>query len=149
MFELFSFTGSILAFMFLGGVQAAFGHANGNSKIALKLVSPDSLEITVDVNGDDLMNVTEANLNLNRPSRESILSYQNRAANYMLSRVDLALDKIPLNGGLRVLRWKKDGRGPEDILDSASLYTSTHVITFRAARLCARHRLRPDGVGGG
>src|SRR3989338_3954310 len=120
---------------FLLLMPAAIGaHPNGMSKIAVHLIEPDSLTVTVDGNGDDFMSSTQTSpVGADTPEkkRELCLLYQERLLAYLLARVRMEIDGRRVEN-LKVLRWKPWGKGPGDGFagDSLALWSSSHVVTL-------------------
>ena len=118
-----------LPLLLAGFAQA---HPNGTSKIAIRLIDPDSITVTVDANHDDLVNAVHFNpsFGLDTVFRDEALLYQERISTYLLSHLNLQMDGTPLN--LKIHRWKPKGKGPEDdfTTDKQSFWTSQNEISF-------------------
>lgn len=121
-------TGLLLVLTVAAAVSA---HPNGTSKVFIRLLENDSLTMEVDANRDDAMNAVNAQLNPDRFDSGPARLYQERLAQYFLSRATLRTDsRSPLDP--TVLLWKRGGTGPSDDLagDSASMWDSVVVMTF-------------------
>ncbi len=119
----------LAAVLFLHSPAAA--HPTGTSKISVRLIDPDSIAVVVEINNGDLFlatgMVTKDLLDSN------VALYEIRAQNYLIERIQLQIDGVNLRG-LKVIRWKPGGKGPEDdfVHDSVGLWTSPHIITLGA-----------------
>ena len=117
-------------FLLIGLAQA---HPNGTSKIAIRLIDPDSITVTVNANHDDLTNVVHFNstFGLDTIVRSEALIYQERLSGYLLSHLNLQVDGSPL-GNLKIIRWKPDAKNPEDDLttDKIAYWASPQIMTF-------------------
>jgi hydrogenase/urease accessory protein HupE len=115
-------------------------HPTGTSKISIRLIDPDSIVEEVNINNGDLFLATgmvyAESLNAN------VALYEKRAQNYLVARVMLQVDGENLKG-LKVIRWKPGGKGPEDdfVHDNVALWSSPHVITLGAALPKGRRNL--------
>ncbi len=110
-------------------------HPNGTSKVSIHLIDPDSITVTVAGKTDDFCStVGVAAIMETDPQkrREKTLLYQIKVADYLQARVRLKLDGR-LVENLKVIRWKPNGKGPEDGLDSADLWISSQQITLGGA----------------
>ena len=126
-------TFSRFASLILFAAVLLHAHPNGTSKIAIRLVDPDSITVTVDANHDDLSNVLRFNVSFGVDTvfPKEVLIYQERLPVYLLSHLNLQADGLPLNN-LKIIRWKPNGRGPEDDFtnDKAGFWMSNHVVTL-------------------
>lgn len=119
----------LLPLLLAGFAQA---HPNGTSKIAIVLIDPDSITVSVNANHDDLVNAVHFNpsFGLDTIFRSEALLYQERISTYLLSHLNLQMDGAPLN--LKIHRWKPNGKGPEDdfTTDKQSFWATQNEISF-------------------
>ncbi len=137
MSNLFAWRSSSLHRWILGfGLAAApvLGHPNGTSNTTIRLVTPDSLEMAMNVNHDDLMNVLgfHAGIQYGRQiTAKQAAIFDSEAQDYFRARVRLKVDDRLLDG-LHVISWKPGGKGPADDFtdDSAYFWRANFDITL-------------------
>jgi len=119
-----------LLLLWMGVAQA---HPTGTSKVAISILDSDSMTVTVDANHADIMNITKDFLQPDTISFAQAQLFQKRTADYLLSRVKVQVDGRPED--LKVLRWKPNGKGPEDGFyhDDAAFGSMDNIITFEGA----------------
>ncbi len=133
---------SIVAFILLACAGSLFAHANGSSKVFVRLHGNDSVTVEVDANTSDMLNAVHSEANPGVFDSASARNYQERAANYLFARVPaLADNRSFLNP--RPLLWKRHGTGPDDDLahDSAALWDTAIVLTFGGRHASGAHTL--------
>ena len=112
---------------------APAAHPQGTSKVALHLLDPDSLRVTVDVNRDDLAYAVGVSVNVkDEPGKrgEDARLYQDRSANYLNGRVRIQVDGAPV--ALHITQWKAGGQGLADGYgnDTSAYLRDNHVFTL-------------------
>jgi len=103
------------------------GHFN-EVKLSIKLVDPDSINLEVNADCDDLLNT--AQLFPDNQDTAAMRLYQVRTEAYLVSRLPLKVDGKGLP--LKVVQWKPGGKGRDDGFDSTSIYAARQVITLGA-----------------
>jgi len=113
--------GILVAFLAAG----ALGHPSGVSKVDLA-IKPDTLEVRVDVNRDDLFYALGFQ-QVNHTSKTELSSMADRIPYYSQPRLDLKFDASSAKD-VRVLAWKSKGGDPALKMDSATLSDTTIVL---------------------
>jgi hydrogenase/urease accessory protein HupE len=113
-----------------GLATAPAAHLTGSSTVDIFLSDSDSIRITVSASPTDYAEALHQSLRLGTPAvrRADAEAYQEKLAGYLRQRLRLETDQESLQ--LRVLRWKPDGKSPEDGFDSASFYRDRHRVTL-------------------
>jgi hypothetical protein len=130
---LFAFPGAflslLLAVLFTAGDLHA--HANGTSKIYIRLHGNDSITVELDANTSDMIQAVGSDASPYQFDTVPARIFQERAANYFYSRLSALADNRTFLSP-HVLLWKRGGTGPADDLvhDSAALWDTTLVMTF-------------------
>ncbi len=108
----------------------AFPHATGTSKVAVRLIDPDSVTVEVNANTEELVNATHSTADTGSAMEKSRL-FQERTESYLISRVNLTVNGRPVDN-MRVVRWKLHGAGREDdfVHDTNLIMTSPSIITL-------------------
>jgi hypothetical protein len=108
-------------------------HITGSSTVDVRLSGTDSVLITVSASPTDYEEALHRKLRLGTPAvrRADANAYQEKLAGYLRERLRLETGQESLR--LRVLRWKPDGKGPEDGFDSASFFRDRHSVTLGGA----------------
>jgi len=116
-----------LPLLWIGLVQA---HPTGTSKVSIEILDPGTITVAIDVNHADIMNVTKDILQPDTLSLPQAQLFQEKTSNYLLSRVILQVDGQPQS--LKILRWKPNGKGPEDGFyhDDAAFGSMDNIITY-------------------
>jgi hypothetical protein len=122
---------ALIGLFVLASAGSLFAHANGTSKVLVRLLGNDSLTVEVDANTGDMLNAVRSEASPSRFDSVTARAYQDRAANYLHARVPTLADNRSFLDP-RPLLWKRGGTGPEDDLahDSAALWDTTIVLTF-------------------
>lgn len=119
--------GFLLPILWVGIAQS---HPSGTSKVEIRILDPDSLTATMDVNHDDIMNVIKDFLQPDTLSLPQAQLFQEKVSAYLLSRVVVQVDGQTEE--LKILRWKPGGKGPDDgfFHDDAAFSRPDNIITF-------------------
>lgn len=95
--------------------------------IAVRLVAPDSVLVTVGAGSEDLQNTVGVFPYLDSDSAQFRL-FEQRLEAYLQTRVPVRVDGKRLS--LKVTQWKPGGRDREDRLDMKSLYVRDLFVTL-------------------
>ncbi len=96
--------------------------------VDVRLWPGDSVTVSVEADAQDMMNTVYVFPTYGDTGVEAFRRYESRMEHYLQQKTKLRADAKPVF--LKAVAWKKDGTGPDDGLDSASIGTSTHVITL-------------------
>ncbi len=111
----------------LGCVPMLMAHPNGSSVLTIDLKLPDSLILNVNANMGDIGN--SAGVFGYGQEYENPESMCNKIQSYLFSRLPIAFDgEVATN--MEVIRWKENGNGPTDLLDSSNLRDSIIDISI-------------------
>lgn len=109
---------------------AAAAHITGSSSVDIRLSGSDSIWVTVSASPTDYEEALHQSLRLGAPEarRADAKAYQEKLAEYLRARLRMETEQGSLE--LHVLRWKPDGKGPEDGYDSAAYFRNRHIVTL-------------------
>ncbi len=118
---------AILPLLWMGLAQA---HPTGTSKVALRILDPDTLTVTMDVNHEDLMNILKDFIQVDTLTAAQAQVFQEKTFVYLHNRVRVQVDGQQED--LKILRWKPNGKGPDDGFyhDDAAFTSSSNIVTF-------------------
>jgi hypothetical protein len=122
-----------LSLAFIGVLLSqAIAHPNGISKIELNLIDPDSLQLRIDVNRDDILNIINESPSGHLNSEKAYF-YQvmKKVAYYMQSRIHVEVDGRGLSS-LHVVGWNKEGKSDTTQIDSVDVGIGNCVLIFAA-----------------
>jgi hypothetical protein len=122
-----------LSLAFIGVLLSqALAHPNGISKIELNLIDPDSLQMRIDVNRDDILNIINESPNGHAGSEHAYFyEVMKKVAYYMQSRIHVEVDGRGLSS-LHVVGWNKDGKSDTTQIDSVDVSIGNCVLIFAA-----------------
>ena len=120
-----------LVLLTLAGAPSAFAHATGASKTTVRIQDNDSIQVTFDLNPDEMYAAVNISVDPNHPTAEQIRRFQAETIEYLMSHISLRADGRSLDG-LHIISWRAgDFDTTHDLAsDPANFWTSGSIFTF-------------------